>query len=191
MRITLRSIFIILTVFCLFLGRHVTNARMQAEAVAKVHSMGGEVWYDFEFFTTARDYLNLPQRGPRWPSWLESRLGVDMLHDVHAVRLPGRSDLKPLHGFHGLTDLDLLGSPLSVKGIEELSRLRNLRKLSVGRVQERDKSLAELSTLTQLNTLVIRTLVLTEDESRRLQQQLPRCTVYVFHVSDDGSTRRQ
>ena len=48
LRFSLRTFFVLLTVFCVWFGWHVERARQQRKAVEWVVEMGGRVLYDYQ-----------------------------------------------------------------------------------------------------------------------------------------------
>ncbi len=66
------------------LGWYIAKARRQAETVAAIRRIGGDVTYDWEY----RDGKDLgPNAKPPWPDWLIQQLGPDYFCNVTTVRI--------------------------------------------------------------------------------------------------------
>jgi hypothetical protein len=100
LRFSIRTLLIVLTIFCVALGWKVERARKQREAVAWVHEMGGSVNYDYELDD---DGSSAPDAKPPGSEWLRKQLGRDFFDDVVRVSLTevGVSDVTPLSGLRG------------------------------------------------------------------------------------------
>src|SRR6185312_6204776 len=84
LRLSLRTLMIVVLMGGGALGWYVTSARRQAETVAVIRNLGGQVWYDWEY----RDGEFVPNpQASSWPSWMIQRLGPDVLGHVAAVSL--------------------------------------------------------------------------------------------------------
>ena len=86
-RYSLQTLVFLVSATCFCLGLYVNEANQQREAVSEIKALGGTVWYDCEYDSTAGIYLRLPPRGWQEPAWLRSLLGADFFHCVESVRL--------------------------------------------------------------------------------------------------------
>jgi hypothetical protein len=71
LRFSIHTLLIVLTIFCVWLGWKVEQARKQREVAALVHEMGGRVRYDYQ-----------PNAKPPGPQWLRKQLGRHFFDDV-------------------------------------------------------------------------------------------------------------
>ena len=128
LQFSLRTFFVLLTVFCVWLGWTVHQANEQRKAVAWVREMGGSVSYDYEF---DEDGNIIDDAKPPGPEWLMELVGVDCFQKVSDVRICGRkvSDLTPLEKLTSLQKLDL--SKTQVDDLTPLAKLPSLKWLAV------------------------------------------------------------
>jgi hypothetical protein len=122
LRFSIRTLLIVLTIFCVALGWKVERARKQREAVAWVHEMGGSVKYDYEYVDGAYS----PKAKPPGPQWLRKQLGRHFFDDVVEAVVLVVGDVTPLSGLTRLERLDVYGSVTDVTPLAELTRLQEL-----------------------------------------------------------------
>jgi hypothetical protein len=91
---SLRTLFVLLTAFAVWLGVVVNRVREQREAVAAIHALGGTVSYDWQprlgktQSGVAGLYVRPPARKRRaGPAWLRRLIGDDFFQEVVAVGL--------------------------------------------------------------------------------------------------------
>ena len=77
LQFSLRTAFIVLTVFAIWGGVIANRAREQREATAAIHRIGGHVFYDWQF----RDHGNCG------PAWLRRLIGDDFFQKAVGVDL--------------------------------------------------------------------------------------------------------
>ena len=126
---SLRTFFVLLTVFGVWLGWMTYEAREQGQAVAWVRRMGGTVGYDYQ---SSDDGHVLDDGEPSGPKWLRELLGPDFFNEVVGVNLENTpvSDLRPLEN---LTNLRWLWFPSTqAQDLTSLEKLTNLRYLFLG-----------------------------------------------------------
>lgn len=135
-RVSLRALWVLLTLFCLWIGKESIEVRRENQAVAWVQQHGGQVEYDREPV----------------PLWLQPLVGENFLRNVTKVMIRQRrvSDLSPLAAFGELGDLKLIAC--DVKDLQPISGLTNLTYLQLTKNQIEDVSpLASLQKLEHLN----------------------------------------
>jgi len=81
---SLRTLLLVVTVVCVWLGVETERARRQKRAIDAILAAGGRVHYDFQI---ADDDSLLPAAKPWAPRWLESALGREYLCRVECVTL--------------------------------------------------------------------------------------------------------
>ena len=199
---SLRAMFALMTVCCIVLGVwsvYVDPFRRQAQSLAAVHRLQGQVYID-------------PAKGPAWQGWLVRKLLGDKAF-VHVTKVDlslgkvgddelrsfaGLTFLKELHldytkvtddgiaalgSMRDLTDLSLRYTSLSDRGLKSLCNLPRLEKLTVTGTQVSDVAVEDLARLKSLGELYIRWTRVTESGARNIERMLPGCSVY-FHVLD-------
>ena len=129
-RVSLRSLLVVTTAFCVWLGMKVTNAERQKEAVAWVKKLGGTVIYEHEYRSIS-DMLSGKTPRLRGPKWLRDTVGEDLFVTPFSVQI--------------------LDSP--VGDLSQLKYLPMLRHLSL-RI-ERDTDISPLAELQDLRTLAL------------------------------------
>jgi hypothetical protein len=88
LRFSLRTFFVLLTIFGVWLGIKINAARRQHEAVEAVRKMGGGVGYDYQIATPVSFSNGLEfdeNKPPPAPKWLRDLLGVDFFSTVVGV----------------------------------------------------------------------------------------------------------
>lgn len=171
LRFSVRTLLVMLTLFCVWLGWKAQRARTQREVVAWVHEMGGSVYYDYEIDGKNGTFVSNPQ--PPGPDWLRELLGVEFLDEIVEVRIrKSVADISPLSKLkslewlcmtnHQVTDLSPLRKLTNLKRLELYSRqvsdleplaeLTNLEILALDNTQVSDLSpIAELTKLRELS----------------------------------------
>jgi Leucine-rich repeat (LRR) protein len=168
LRFSLRTFFVLLTIFCLVFGWRINRARLQELGVEGVRNSGGLVVYDFQLGGDG-------QTGAPGYRWMHDLLGIDFFADVVLVdyrkgpiqdvspvaRLPWLnvlilsdtqvSDVRPLAELSGLESLVLNNTP--VQDISPLKDLTNLQTLFLAGTHVNDVS--PLVRLRKLDSLLL------------------------------------
>ena len=151
LKLSLRTLLILLTIGCIWLGWTVNRARQQRAAVEWVTEIGGKIYYDFE--TDQDGYPSRKPGRPPGPAWLRDWVGVDYLATVEGVAFSSTNrldDISPLGTLVRLRYLHL--DRTNVGNIEPLASLTQLASLSLERTKVRDLSpIANLRKLRRLN----------------------------------------
>ena len=171
---SLRTLFVLLTVFGVWLGWTVHRANEQRKAVEWVRKIGGGVAYDYQIDADGRFIADAEPPGPKW---LAQLIGADYFQEVSFVELHEKqisdmtllanlasletlhiddtqvSDLTPLAGLKNLEGLLLNNTPVS--DLTPLAKLTSLELLSFKGTQVSD--LTPLTKLTSLPTLCLTT----------------------------------
>jgi hypothetical protein len=165
---SLFTMFVVVTVLCVWLSVWVHRARRQKEVVATIRRWGGIVRYDFESPTYEE---------PSWRSWFREKIGDDYVAHVTDAMLPSSravllrkyktSDRLPaadgpiiddaaaqmLAILTHLQRLGLDGSEITDVGMAEISRLTDLNYLCLDRTDVTDAGIVHLAGLTNLKEL--------------------------------------
>jgi hypothetical protein len=206
-QVSLRMLFVLVTVLCVALSLGVVPAERQRRAVAAIEGAGGSVAYPEPDKTRTESFPNALLR--RW-------LPRDYLDEVQQVNL-GYSNvtdapLAHLHGFtrlqvlylhdtrvtdagltqlHGLTDLQLLclfNTQVTDAGLAHLQELKRLQTLWLRATRVTDAGLAHLQGLTRLQSLVLDDTRVTDAGLAHLQGLTGMQSLYLYgtHVTDAG-----
>lgn len=145
LRVSLRTLLLLLTAGCIWIGWKVDKAHKQRAAVAWVKETGGEAYYDYE--------RNTDHPMPPGPAWLRELIGIDLLSDVTLVfvgdasaRSNSVSDVTPLADLKNLQSLHLARNQIS--DLRPLANLRNLTFLLLA-----EQPVSDLTPLANLKCL--------------------------------------
>jgi Leucine-rich repeat (LRR) protein len=148
----------------------VRRAQRQRDAVAAVRKVGGSVLYDWQFegsHVRVKPGTNtISNEVPVWPTWLVDRLDPDFFGHVTQVsfgrnRLDGASGpiddaLSSVGQLGRLTDLTLIGSPVTDTGLAHLRGLSDLESLMLrGCTGFSDAGLVHLERMVSLKGLYL------------------------------------
>src|SRR5215212_15035 len=132
-RFSLRSVFVLVSVLCVWMGYLYSSAKRQERAVASIEQAGGHIEYDW---WRGADGNPSPQPTPRGPAWLRSLLGPHYFDTVVGVDIS-----------HTLVH----GSPSQFAAFKtQLLQLPRLRRLHIFRLELSD---ADYSVIGQLRGL--------------------------------------
>jgi hypothetical protein len=145
---SLATMFVVVTVLCVWLSVVVNRAHRQRDAVAAIEALGGHIIY-----TKPGEEASETFPKPFLRRWL-SRYYFD---DVRAVLLAGTqvtdAGLAHLHSLTGLQALSLMGTQATDSGLAHLQGLTGLRQLWLRDTQVTDAGLIHLHGLTALHVL--------------------------------------
>jgi hypothetical protein len=154
----------------------VYGAKRQRAAALAIELAGGSYVYDYE----ENPPLDSPAAQPG-PDWLCNRLGVDYFADITWVTLPPdatNSTAAHLSALTGLERLYLTSTQIDDAGLIHLSGLTSLRELRLDGTDVSDAGLVHLCHLRRLQTLWLDGTRVSGDGKMRLEQALPRCTIF-------------
>ena len=194
LRFSVRTLLIVLTILCIWLGWKVERARRQREAVAFVHEMGGSVNYDYEVDNDGRF---APNAEPPGPKWLRRQLGVDFFDDVILARLVEAevSDITPLSGLETRhPDNGVMFRYLRVAKVQPLEpcqprQRRYVRDLRAPKVQPFEtRHPRQWRYVTHLRAAKVNfwRLVIPENGVTSLTCVWPRCNSWRLVIPDNG-----
>jgi len=168
---SLRTLLLVVTACCLFLGWWTNSAQRQKRAVAWVEESRGIVYYDWH----VDDDGNVDDSIELEPNWLRDWLGVDYVHQVtgaafYETKISDLSALADLKNLEKLYLNNTQGSDLS-----PLADLKNLEWLILIDTQVID--LSPLADLKNLNYLYIDNTKVSEEEIQKLKKALPKLEV--------------
>ena len=124
LQFSLRTMFVVVTVFCVWMGFTAKRARDQREAVEAIEALGGTVDYEHEVFEVVNQLYVLGR--PPGPEWLRKLVGDEYFVSVNRVALPAsKLDDAMISRFERLTNLrylNLIDTPISDESIEKLQQ---------------------------------------------------------------------
>jgi hypothetical protein len=163
LRFSLRTLLVVITVLCVWLGIQVNAARRQKHAVAAILKSAGEVVYDYQMFPEGQPKQFLLDKNAELsePAWLRQLFGIDFLHTVFGAYLINdrtipASDFAQLASFKSLKRLQIAGPKIAGdrEGTERaiqnsdlvsLGTFRELRELLIYHVESDGTCLAILA----------------------------------------------
>jgi Leucine-rich repeat (LRR) protein len=147
-RVSLRALLVLVTAFCVWLGKLSIDARRQHEAVEWVLEHGGQVTYDWE--TKAPRPKGRPRKSPaRWLAWTRRVFSEHLFQTVTTARVTHMRgvDMAPVARLRDVEELDLTSCGMS--DLRPLAKLRRLKRLVLV-----DNDITDLSPLAGLTELV-------------------------------------
>ncbi len=178
LRVSLRSLLVLVLIIAAWLGWLVHSARVQRDAVAAIQKREGTARYDWE----RKDGRNIPNGEPWLPKWLVQQIGIDFAGHVTQVRVVAAHDLTEADLIHisdlsQLEELDLHRSPITDASLAHLNRLTNLQSLVLFHTPITDAGLEHLKKLRRLRKLSIEDTNVTDDGVFDLQTALPNLII--------------
>jgi hypothetical protein len=173
---SLRTLLLVFTLLCVWLGMKMNAAQRQAEAVAAIFKAGGTVNFDYQMVPAKSgplvEFEFDPDARPSAPEWLRKLFGEDFFRTVVAARLTGKneipsSDLAQLTKLSGIKLLCLTVEknnydpniwPRADDELAVLGTLSNLQYLALTSVQINGPRLAYLAPLEHLQTLELQSM---------------------------------
>lgn len=181
--ISLRTFFLVLTLFCIWLGMTVHDARRQEQIVNLVHELGGQVEYDYEWDSEVRrmiDHAGVGGVGPAaeaaGPRWLRGLIGDHYFCNVVTVSLrdnPKVTDevVAQIGQLSELRILQFQDCPnVTDAGIRQLPTSLRLRGLSLIGTACSDAAVAHLVELEGLEQLYLHRTNVTDACLQHLQE---------------------
>jgi hypothetical protein len=201
LKISLRTMMLVVLVVGLWLSRQVHMAREQRAAVAAVQKYGGWVHYDYEFVNGKLT----PGRNPRAPRWLRRLLADEFFQNVQQVSLvydrstgrrhdndnvvPCDDVLARISSLPGLKVLLLKETQATDEGLKRIGKMSGLEELYIWDAKSvTDAGVVCLATLENLRKIHINGSNLTDDSLAALSR-LPRIeslSLQQNHFTDDG-----
>jgi len=162
LRFNVRTLLLVITVLCVWLGLQVNAARRQRNAVAAILKAGGTVYYDYQivFETSVQWPIKSfdDTKPPPGPAWLRRQIGDDYFRTVAAVYFldiatVDKADLDRLAELRGLKALLSSGTAIVDKDLTVLASLHELEALVLIHTPVNGSILASLPNPRCLNSL--------------------------------------
>ena len=156
-RFSLRSLMVVVTLLCVWMGYYLDAVRRQRQAVQAIRALNGRITYDYDL---------LEENGIeelKWKRWMRSKLGAEYVAQVDQVWFTGREiepigmghyawpkseicddDLELLENLPALTDLCLIHTHVTDRGVPHLKRLKSVKRLCVSGTRITPTGIAEL-----------------------------------------------
>jgi hypothetical protein len=174
-RVSLRTLFVLLTICAVWLGILSKNARDQKAAVRRILELGGAVTYDFQQVGLSNGVRTVEPPGWRW---LRRLIGDEYFQEVVAVNLSGKKlsddNLIAIRGLTKLVELGLANTPISDVGTRHLNRLGRLRYVDLSETRITSEGLRFLSGCHDLATLRLVNARGVDDDGLQHLRGLPR-----------------
>jgi len=194
LQFSLRTLFVVVTVFCIWLGIVTKRARDQQQAVEAIQEAGGNVKYNYgvgaagatERLRWHGGLIEIPLRPPPpppslpGPDWLRKLIGIHYFVSVVQVYISPatKAELEKLKSFKELRVLYCGYCAFTDADLEALGDLTNLQVLTLTwGAQITDKGLEHLKGLTNLRQLYLDTTEVTDVGVKKLQRSLPNCEI--------------
>ena len=117
-RYSLRTLMLVVTLICVWLGITVKRAREQRSAVEAIQKLGGDVYYEHQFINS---------NDPPGPEWLRQLIGDEYFFSVAIARLYGsKVNDTSLASIKRLTDLkwlELHDTHVTDEGVKRLQQV--------------------------------------------------------------------
>jgi Leucine-rich repeat (LRR) protein len=145
---SLRTMMVVVTLLCIWLGITANRANRQRRAVETITKAGGEVLYDYQTVTGAR---------PPGPEWLRTLLGENFFSEVAAVGLNQSHD--PGEGLANVREMAHLqwlvvgGKGVTDARLVNIKPLIKLKYLDLSTAKVTDVGFINLELMTELETL--------------------------------------
>jgi hypothetical protein len=160
-RFSLGTMFLVVTVFAVWLGVEVNEVRRKARAVSVIESCSGKVTYDYEWSVTE---AYRPHATPPGPRWLRRLLGEYYRANVVEVQL---------FAGHGRTPENL-----NDDAARSLIALSDVKWLVLMDTRITDAGLEHLKGLKKLERLDLEGSLVTEKGVETLKNSLPNAKIY-------------
>ena len=165
LQFSLRTLFIVVTVFCVWLGFVVSKAREQRLAVEAIRAVGGYVSYNYQYSAQVGvlgwpKVLGNPPPPLPGPVWLRKLIGTEYFSIATEVWLSGQRT----------NDI-----PFSA-----IQRLRKLTGLTIHDTKITDTELEHLQGLASLKTLYFVNVEISDEGIKKLEAALPNCEIIKY-----------
>jgi hypothetical protein len=183
LRFSLRTLLVLVTLACIWLGMVVNRAEQQRRTVAAFRALGNRVEYD-------TPYTN-PRGEPSNWRWLRSWLGNDYFDSAYYVGLSHGVDDELLHRvrcLRGVRRLDVMGPKVTDEGMAAISRVSTLETLAVHAQEVTDEGVRHLSRMRKLRGLFLWAPKVTDRGAKSLAklEDLDGLSLHDTQVTDDG-----
>jgi hypothetical protein len=198
-RFSLKTLLILLTLFCIWFGTSTNSANRQRRAVEAIERSGGEFCYDYQKQPTSGGagvaYSHLVERpGPRWLRWLLSDhyFITPVFLSIHQQSEIKDDCLAHLDALPNLESAMFSSVQFRDGDVEHLKSLKNLRQLTFndGTLSGADgpRNFDFLTQLTKLESLSLVRSQFGDREAESLEGMPSLKTLFLYHsaIGDEG-----
>ena len=150
LQFSLRTMFLVMTVFCIWIAITAKRARDQKLAVEAIREMGGRVFYEHQIGNPS---------DPLIPEWLRRFIGDEYFFSVNGIQLEGPDfDDASLIAIEQMTDAKLLAltdTKITDTGLVHLKGLTKVETLVLNGTQVTGTGMVHLKGLTKLGFLYL------------------------------------
>ena len=172
MQVSLRTVFVFVTLFCVALSLWLVPAERRRRPVAAIEASGGKVFFVGSQTANESSPLALLRR------WLPK----PYLDQVCSVYLGNTqvtdAGLAHLKGLTALQGLDLENTQVTDAGLAHLKGLTRLRFLMLNNTHVKDAGLPHFRKLTALQGLWLNGTQVTDAGVTKLRKALPKCAIF-------------
>lgn len=178
---TLRTLFIVVALICIWLGYETNQARRQRAAVRWVVEAGGRVGYDYQ--RNMKNKSVASSDAAPGPGWLRNLIGDEYFQDVVEVDFANKRDFKPndlkwLAEFPKLDTVNLNFSNIDDDGLAHLAHLARLKAVYLEKCDGvTDVGLSHLAKLRRLESL---SLLATRCSDDGVRKHIPNLTKLAY-----------
>ncbi len=197
LRFSLRTMLVVVTVFGVWLGIKVDEARRQKAAVEKLQALGVEVWYEHQRTANGGFDVRIDLEVPRWARELcgdhffQTVKGLFYVQRLGPGVTPAMSnpitdaDLKCLADLPHLEQLIISRAPITDAGLAHLRHPERLRVVALDITDVGDGFVRRLKNSSRLESLCLEETKVTDDELAELTN-LPNLQVLRLRHTDTG-----
>ena len=153
-RLNLRTLLVLVTIACVFIGTYLNRVVTQREAVAVLTAHGAFVLYEHDPDLILADPFSVggtkqASDDLTWKQWLVEKLGMDFFYNVERVEVSDANEkmLNAIGRLRSLKDLIVLDS--NSENLIELVNLKKLERLEISQ----DETLSNLDGLQKMRQL--------------------------------------
>jgi hypothetical protein len=201
LRFSLKMLFVLVTLLCLWLGTLTNSANRQRRAVEAIGRSGGEFRYDYQLVSRPKR-LGQGQRfshrvHPPGPVWLRRVLGDHYFITPLALNIGNQNGIKDncfvhLDAVTSLQSVMLYNVPLRDSDIKHFKHLRNLENLTFNQGSlsgtNSPTKFEFLSKLSKLESLSLTDSKFGDQDARFLADKVNLNTLFLYRsaIGDDG-----
>jgi len=179
---SLRTLFVLMTLFAVWLGLRIHRAQQQKEAVEALLKADGSIVYDSDWDHPLGGSSPQGRSLPPGSNWLRRQLGNDFFDEVTGVCFKGTFQEMRSHDPWGPSqDID-------VSALTHLKSLRRLKRLDLRRMAVKDRGLVHVEGLVGLELLNLKLTEVTDAGMPRLSEltNLRELDLSKNHITDAG-----
>lgn len=190
LRYSLRGLFLVTTILCVWLALLFNQARRQRRAVVAIADTGGVVAFDYHFRQKSKDAQ------PPGPAWLRRLIGDELFRTPQHVELRGEKITdeflaEHLPGLRGVQVLIVASPHLSDAALANAAKHESIHILSLACPRVTDTGLEHLARMQQLTALELECPQVTDSGMQHLAKltKLKRIRLFCPQITAGGVRR--